>query len=469
MSLYLAIDLGTTGCRSILFDQQLNTVSTDYEEYALSTPQEKWVEQDAETWWELTLRTAKNAIRKAALRGDEIDSISISSQGITVVPVDRDVQPLCAAMTWLDTRAEEQAAQIRADFGDGWMGQTTGKPITAAYTLPKLLWLKQHRRSIYEQAYKFLLPMDYLIAKFTGRFVTDHSMASGTLLYDVKNACWHNGLLSRYGIDIDTLPTLARSGEAVGYVLPSVAAALGLRADCVIAVGAQDQKCAAYGVGLQDGVMTVSLGTAAAVTKRWDTYQPDLYGQGMSFCGYIDPDTFVSEGVVSTAGTCLRWARDTLFPDTDYRVIDAEAAAAASRGSSLLFFPYLSGENGGTFHGITLATDRGEMALAVMKGVAYEIRSLLERMNAYGNVHTVILFGGGAKGDLWPSILADVTGLTIHTPKTCEAAGAGAARLAAKAVGVTLSPLNATRVFKPQNTDNGYSRFCAVKQAIQTR
>jgi xylulokinase len=117
VSIYLSIDLGTTGCRSILFNETLCPLAYAYEEYGLITPREGWVEQDAELWWELTLRTAKSAIQKASLTGGEIDGISISSQGITVVPVDRDLKPLRSAMTWLDTRAEEETQELISVYG----------------------------------------------------------------------------------------------------------------------------------------------------------------------------------------------------------------------------------------------------------------------------------------------------------------------------------------------------------------
>ena len=116
MALYLAIDLGTTGCRSILFDEKLNMVSSSYEEYPLITPKEKWTEQDAELWWTLTLKTAKNAIARSGVSSEEIKAISVSSQGITIVPVDRDVRPLCNALSWLDVRAEEERHESKKIF-----------------------------------------------------------------------------------------------------------------------------------------------------------------------------------------------------------------------------------------------------------------------------------------------------------------------------------------------------------------
>lgn len=146
MTTYLAIDLGTTGCRSILYDASLRELAISYEEYPLQTPQEHWAEQDAEGWWRLTCSTAKNAIRQAGCSAAEVHALSISSQGITLVPVDTELRPLCPALTWLDVRAQEQTGQILRDFGDTAIFEHTGKHIDACYTLPKILWLRENGR-----------------------------------------------------------------------------------------------------------------------------------------------------------------------------------------------------------------------------------------------------------------------------------------------------------------------------------
>ena len=134
MQYFLSIDLGTTGCRSILYDESLRELAISYEEYPLQTPQEHWVEQDAEDWWRLTCSTTRGAIRQAGCSAAEVRALSISSQGITLVPVDTELRPLCPALTWLDVRAQEQARQILRDFGDTAIFAHTGKHIDACYT-----------------------------------------------------------------------------------------------------------------------------------------------------------------------------------------------------------------------------------------------------------------------------------------------------------------------------------------------
>lgn len=442
MSVYLAVDLGTTGCRSILMNERLEQLGESYQEYGLIIQRDGWIEQSADLWWKLTLETAAEALEQAQIDGTEVNGISISSQGITLVPVNEALEPLCNAISWLDTRAEKQTEELKQQIGMERIGLLTGKRLDAVYTLPKLLWIKENLPEIYKQTWKILMPMDFLIGKMTGICVTDHSMASGTLLYDIRHNRWSKEILEACGIRAEILPSLSWSGEPVGYVLPAVAEKLGLRLDCMVAVGAQDQRCASLGAGMQEGVMTVSIGTAGSVCKLWrEPYIEEKVRIGWS--AYVNKGMWVTEGVVNTAGTCLRWVRDTLFPGSHYDLLNEEAKRAKERGSNLLFYPYLNGsgcpdyypESEGSFYGVNLNTVRGDFALAVMEGVAFQVRILLETMEAYGTVHTLILFGGGAKSTLWCQVFADVTGLKVTVLKTAEAAGAGAAVLAGLGAG----------------------------------
>lgn len=481
MAVYLAIDLGTTGCRSILFDSELKQISDCYQEYGLITPKDKWVEQDAELWWALTLETAKEAIEKAKLPASEVKGISVSSQGITLVPVDKELKPLYHAISWLDTRAESQAGQIEKDFGSNYIFALTGKPINAAYLLPKVLWLKEKMPEIYEKTWKFLMPMDFLIAKLTGNCVTDHSMASGTLLYDIKNKVWSQEVLGKYGLREEQFPTLGWSGEAVGSLLPGVAKELGLNETCVVAVGAQDQRCASLGVGLKKGVMTISLGTSGAICKYWNEVKTEGDDR-IGWSAYVSEGAWVTEGVVDTAAACLRWVRDVVFPGCSYDEINQEAKEAQERGSRVLFYPYLSGgcspdyyaDAEGSFYGLNLACKRGDLALAVMEGVAFQTRIILEAMEAYVDVHRMVLFGGGSRSPLWCQIFSNITGMEIAIPETAEAAGAGAAILAGMAAGEflreQLPALSCEKIYRPDERqvqyEEKYKRYRSLEYKL---
>lgn len=480
MAYFLAIDLGTTGCRSCIFDSSLHQISDSYQEYGIQTPHEKWVEQDADLWWTLTLQTAADAIRRAGISPGDIRSISISSQSITIVPVDHDLVPLRPAISWLDTRASAQAEWLKTELGFEATFIHTGKQITSAYSAAKILWIRDECPEIYEKTWKFLTPLDFLIAKFTGVCITDHSVASGTLLYDIKNQCWSPSILSKCGLSEDQLPLLGWSGESVGVVLPTVAEQLGLRRDCIVAIGAQDQKCAALSAGLSDTTMTVSLGTCAAICKLWSEAKTED-DMRIGWSSYVTKGKWLTEAVVNTGSVCLRWLRDTIFHGDTYENIDRQTAEAYSRKSGLLFYPYLNGPSSpenyasaeGCFYGISLATTTSDFALAVLEGVAFQIRRCLDAMNAAGQIDSIILFGGGSKSKIWCQIIADITGMKVIVPDTAEAACAGAAILAGIAsknfTWDSYPTLSQKFVYVPNKntfTEEQYEKYCNIGKRL---
>ena len=185
----------------------------------------------------------------------------------------------------------------------------------------------------------------------------------------------------------------------------------------------------------------------------------------VGWCGYAEKGTWVTEGVINSAGTCLRWVRDLMYHNEGYDVIDKEAEEAITNGNSLLFLPFL-GENA-AFYGANFSTNRGCFAAAVMEGVAFEIRYMLELMGIDDGIKSLILFGGGAKGSLWCRIIADVLNREILIPSTEEAAGAGAAMLAAKASGIKLDALRVVKTYKSENDyEEKYKKYLSLRSEL---
>lgn len=454
MCAWIGVDLGTTGVRSTVYDEDLAALGSAYLEYPMSHPAPGWVEQDARQWWDLTARVVRQAIAACGLPAGAVAGIAVSSQGISVVPVDADFEPLRPAISWLDTRAGAELAEICADFPPEALYRLTGKRASAAYTLPKLLWLRRHEPEMYDAARWFLMPQDYLVARMTGRAVTDHTLASGTMLYELEGRQWSSTLCGRFGLDPTRLPALKWAGEPVGQLTPAAAQALGLTCRTLVSVGAQDQKCAALAAGLSPGVTTISLGTAAAVETLG---APDAAGRIPCF-SYLAPGQTVLEGVVNTAGLNLRWLRDKLLPNLSYREIDALAEGAVGK-SRVLCLPFLGGEGSpgwgegrlGSLHRLDLQTGAGDIACAVMEGVAFELRRNLEAMAAPKD-QLLRLFGGGAKSSLWCGIIASATGRLVQAMQDPEMACLGAALLAVRAGGrppENASPATASTPYRP--------------------
>ena len=447
MTLLIGLDLGTTGCKAVVCDDSGAPLGESYLEYGLITLSDVMIEQDPRAWWDLTKRAIGLALATAHADRGAVRGLAVSSQGISFVLLDAEGQPLGNAINWLDGRATDECAEILARYPAETLFRVTGKRAAPFYVLPKLLWIRKHQPEVWRRARSVVMGHDYLVYRLCGERVTDHSMAGGTLLYRLHRLDWSQELLDAFDIARELLPPVRWAGTQIGTLLPHVAAELGLSPDVVVAVGGQDQKCAALGAGIEDGSATVSLGTASAIVQVMDRPATDPRMRIPTFT-FIQPSRWVLEGVVGTAAGSLRWYRDTVAPGVPYRVLDAEAASVPPGSDGVLFYPHLGGAGSphwlsgahGTFHGLSLATTRGHLTRAVLEGIAYQIRENLAVTEEIGGpVAQVILYGGGAKSSLWREIIADVLGRPVSWNQTAETAGLGAAMLAGLGCGVFAS------------------------------
>ncbi len=438
MDLLIGIDLGTTGCKAAVYDENGATLGESYLEYGLIALSDVMIEQDPQAWWDLTCRAIGLALEAANADRSSVRSLAVSSQGISFVLLDEHGQPLGNAINWLDGRAVEECAAILRRYDADALFRLTGKRAAPFYVLPKLLWLRRHRPDVWQRARSVLMGHDYLVYRFCGEQVTDHSMAGGTLLYDLHAQGWSQQLLDAFEIPQALLPPVRWSGTPVGMLRSSVAGELGLSPHVVVTVGGQDQKCAALGAGIEDGAATVSLGTASAIAQLMARPATDPLMRIPTFA-FVQPMRWVLEGVVGTAAGSLRWYRDTIAAGIPYSTLDREAEGIPAGSDGVLFYPHLSGAGSphwlnaarGTFHGLSLATTRGHLTRAVLEGVAYQIKeNLMITEEIGGPVAQVILFGGGAKSALWRQIIAAVLGRPVAWTQTTETAGLGAAMLA---------------------------------------
>lgn len=447
MALLIGIDLGTTGCKATVYDEGGAALGESYLEYGLIALSGTMIEQDPQAWWDLTQRAVGQALAAARAARAAVRGIAVSSQGISFVLLDAAGRPLGNAISWLDGRAADECETILGRCPAAALFRITGKRAAPFYILPKLLWMRQRRPEVWRRARRLLMGHDYLAYQLCGEPATDHSMAGGTLLYDLAGQDWSQQLLDAFDIPRELLPPVHWAGRPLGFVRRAVADALGLRADVVVAVGGQDQKCAALGAGIADGVAAVSLGTAAAIVQLLERPITDPLMRIPTFA-FVQPQRWVLEGVIGAAGGSLRWYRDTLAAGAAYSVLDAEAAATPPGSGGVLFYPHLSGATSphwrnqarGTFHGLHLATGRGHLTRAILEGVAYQIRENLEITEEVGGpAERVILYGGGAKSALWRQIIGDVLGRPVGWAQTTETATLGAAMLAGVGCGVFAS------------------------------
>lgn len=431
--MYIGIDLGTTGCKAVLYDSDGARLCEFNKEYPLIC-KNGYTEQDAELWWELVTEGILYVTREYDEK--KVCGISVSTQGISVVPVDREGKALSNAISWLDTRAVDEAEQLKALIGEDEIYRRTGKRCIPDYTLPKLMWLKAHEPELFYSAHRFMLPLDFINMRLTGRAVCDYTVAGGTMAYNITEKRYDGTILSAAGIDASLLPEVGCMGDPIGTVLPETAAITGLSDCCMVYLGGQDQKLAALGAGIDDDSVTVSFGTATAVTKLTRDPKEDT---GFSVFRFND-EYYSYEGVVSTSGAALRWAANTIFGGRSYKELD-RLAEAAGASCGVTFDTELT--SGGVISGITLGTTEGNIVYALFEGVSRAITDYVRRM---GDVGKLCVFGGGSKSEIWCRILADVSGLRIAVLDTPETASLGAAILASEG---KLRPAETVREYIP--------------------
>lgn len=412
--MYIGIDLGTTGCKCALYDPKGTCLALFNKEYPLIYSG-SFVEQDADLWWQLVCEGIQSVTSSAGVFS--VSALSISTQGISVVPVDAGGTPLCHAISWLDERAGEEMRAIEKTFGSEKIFSVTGKPAEACYTFPKLVWLRKHDPNLFERADKFLLPLDFLNFRLTGRAVTDYTVAGGTMLYDISAQCWRREFLDYAGLTPDRLAEVSCMGSRVGTILPEVAEKLGINCAPVVC-GGQDQKLAAIGAGIAEGVCTVSFGTATAVTALKRTFSPEIPLTQFR----LNDDYFVSEGVVSTSGAALRWLA-SVFGGKTYREMDDLAKTSKKGANGVSFSPDFT-ENA-KIEGLTLSSSPGDIVYALYEGVCRDIRDCLS-----AETTELVVFGGGSRSDIWCRILAEETQRNVSVCESPETACRGAARLA---------------------------------------
>jgi len=441
----LGIDLSTTSAKAAVVRADGKLLALSVVPYPTTYLPDGGVEQDAEDWWRSVATAVRTAIGRSGA-AHRVIALCAATQGISVVPVDRDGAPLHQSINWLDTRATHEVAALVSAFSNDRLYALTGRRPHAAYTLPKIAWIRQHKPDLYTRTARWLLPLPYLTEQLTGRAVADHTIAAGTYGYDVLNAEWSHELLAWAGLSIQQLPELAWAGSVVGPLITQAAEALALPAGVPVVLGSQDQKCAAHFVGLKSGVATISMGTAAAISG-WSNRPlvDDL--ERIPLSPYMNPNSWVLEGVVPAAGACIEWL-SRLFSSGRTRTMSPAqtvslAADSPPGANGVIFVPHLAGPGtsdpesspSGSFSGLHLGTTTADLSRAVLEGVAREVAANVEILKSLGiQVEELRLFGGGARSPLWSELVATASGVPTTVAQHSEATALGAARIALEAV-----------------------------------
>lgn len=459
MSKYvLAIDIGTTGNKTVIFDLKGNVISEATEEFKLIFPQQGWVDQNANDWWEKATITVKKAIKKSKpkISVNEIVSISVTNQRETIVPVDSTGNPLRNAIVWQDRRTIKECSEIKEKVGEEKIYRITGLTVDPYFSGPKILWIKQNEPSIFKKTHKFLLVHDFIQYKLTGRFITDYSNASRTMLFDISTQTWSDEICNTLEIPKEKLPDICAPGQRIGLILPNTAEELGLSKDTIVVAGAGDQQCAALGVGVTEpGLVKITTGTGSFILSYLN--EPLFDKERRLLCSsHAIPNKWVMEASIFNSGSILKWFKENFCQDlileakeknVDVYDLMTKIAQETPLGSEgLLLLPYFTGAGApnwnpyarGVFSGLFLGHHRGHMIRSIIESVAYEVRENLELINKNigKNITEVRLTGGGAKSTFWNEIIANVNNVRAKKTKFSENTALGAAILAAYGAGL---------------------------------
>ncbi len=432
--MYLGLDLGTSGVKALLIDEQQSVIASGTGTLDISRPHSGWSEQDPSHWIKATgdaIAALKSTHGKelAAVKG-----IGLSGQMHGATLLDADDRVLRPCILWNDTRSHEEAAVLD---GNPIFRALSGNIVFPGFTAPKIVWVRNNEPDIFAKLRRVLLPKDYLRLWLTGEHVSEMSDAAGTSWLDVGKRAWSPELLAASGLDARSMPSLVEGTEVSGKLKAELAALWGMGTSVVVAGGAGDNAASACGMGtVAEGHAFVSLGTSGVLFAANSAYLPNPESAVHTFCHAL-PNTWHQMGVILSATDALNWyARIASRQPAE---LTGELGDQLRAPSGVTFLPYLSGERTplndssirGSFHGLEHASDRAALTQAVLEGVAFAFRDCLHALAAAGTkLERVTAVGGGSRSTYWLKAIATALNIPVDVPADGDFGAAfGAARL----------------------------------------
>ena len=455
MKYAIGVDIGTSGTKSVLFDEKGTVIASASQEYPLYQEKNGYAEQEPSDWYNASINTIKKIISESGVSADDICGVGISGQMHGLVMLDENNEVIRKSIIWCDQRTAKECEEITEKVGKERLIQITANPALTGFTASKILWVRNNEPDNYKKCRHILLPKDYVRFMLTGEYATDVSDASGMQLLDVPNRCWSDEVLEKLDIDKSLLAKVYESCEITGNITSKAAELTGLKEGTPVVGGAGDNAAAAVGTGIvSDGKAFTTIGTSGVVFAHTSEIQIDPKGRVHTFCCAV-PGCWHIMGVTQAACLSLKWFRDN-FCDTEvkeanekgvseYFIMDNEAEKIAIGSDKLLYLPYLMGERTphldpdirGTFFGISAMHTRAHFIRAVMEGVAYSLRDCKNIISEMGTeISDMMACGGGGTSPLWRSMLADLYDCPVKTVSCKEGPALGVAILAFVGTGV---------------------------------
>ncbi len=446
----IALDIGTSGMRAVVYGLDGSSRSTSYYEYHSEFPQPGYVEQDPQSWLDAAVNCLKGVAGYFEAGADQPLAIAVTSQRSSLIPMGKDGKPLRRAIMWQDKRTVDQCSRLVEKYTMQGLYRRTGLRINPYFVLPKILWLRENERELYDAAEKFIGVQDLVVHRLTGAYVTDHSQACRTMMMDIRTFTWDQELLKEAGISSDRLPRLVAPGATAGGLTEEAAELTGLPRGLPVIISGGDQQNAAVALGVvKPGVAEANTGTGSFVICAVERPAFERSARVLCQASAIAGQWIMEAGIFNTGAT-YRWMKEQLCIDLEndsaaYDHMNEEAAGSRVGSNGVMLLPHFEGsaapfwnpEAKGLFFNLSLNTKRGDMIRAIMEGIAIEINdnvSLIEITS--GKISTVSVAGGMVRSDLFCQIQADIYNKKVARYENSEASSLGAAMVAAVSLGI---------------------------------
>jgi len=457
-SWFLGIDLGTGSCKTVVVNEKAEVLGFGSGDYAASTLDEKWQEQDPLAVLNGMAHSVRAAIQQAGELPGNCSGISIGGALHSLMALDGGGNPLTGIMTWATARALRQAEEIHATYQAQHLYRQTGCPVHGMYPLYKVLWLRQKHRETYNKALKFLSAKEYVFHQLTGHFVVDHCLAAGSGFLNIHDLRWNDPSLDLAGITASRLSTLCDAGEVFRVSNRDLASQMGVPVHTPVVLGSSDAVNSSLGAG---GVFpwraTCMIGTSGAL--RILSGQPVLDEASRTWCYAIDHQHWLVGGAINNGGIALSWLQDLFhgaFPNLPREMqmsfddLTSLAGRAGPGAGGIICLPLFAGERSpgwnlqarATFFGLSLHHKIEHLARAILEGISFRFRSVYDVLaEIAGDMRQIRASGGFTRSPFWLQLVADVLNRELVVPAWGETSSLGAALWAIRGAG-TLSCLD---------------------------
>jgi xylulokinase len=447
----IGVDIGTTTSKGMMITPRGETIAACSFEHGIDRPYPGWAEHDADkVWWGDFVKVCHTLLQKSSVDTNLIRAVGCSALSPVVLPVDSSGHPLRPGILYaIDTRAVEEIEILKKSIGDEYSIKVSANRFSSQSILPKILWLKRREPEVFKKSSGFLNASSYIVFRLTNNYVADHGSASiGGLPYDINSMTWDVDACREIGIKTGNLPELSLGHSIAGHVTKSAAVETGLPEGIPVAVGTTDHLSEMLSLGaVKNGRAVLSYGTTFCldVCTPGYTYFPGLL---IARTGYTK-DGFIAGGALASGAGITKWFRDNFGRDememersigTDaYELLSSAAATIRPGSDGLILLPYFNGERcpvfdpkaRGMLFGLTLQHKKDHIYRAILEGVAYGVRHLLNTLKKAGiPVEQVTMVGGATMSDVWTQIISDVTQLEQRRLEHSFGAENGAACLA---------------------------------------